>query len=138
VGGAAWRRASFDVSLPQPPVPEHLSVNGAALTHRMLGLPTRCLALGTEAACNAFAVHATLARALIASGAARHVLSVHSSAITRVHGPTEPHSAWWGDGAAAAVFGPVAPDRGLLAAVPHPRGAGREGPGPGSPGGGRR
>jgi 3-oxoacyl-[acyl-carrier-protein] synthase-3 len=34
-----------------------------------------------------------------------------------VHGPSEPHSAWWGDGAAAAVFGPVSDGRGLLAAV---------------------
>jgi 3-oxoacyl-[acyl-carrier-protein] synthase III len=30
---------------------------------------------------------------------------------------TEPDSAWWGDGAAAVVIGPVARDRGLLSTV---------------------
>jgi len=107
----------IDVILAQTPVPEYLMVNHACVAHRLLGLPQRCLALSTEAACNAFALHTTLARSLIASGAARRVLSVHSSAITRVHGPVEPHSAWWGDGAAAAVFGAVADGKGVLAAV---------------------
>ncbi|MBK9029859.1 MAG: hypothetical protein IPL61_00705 [Myxococcales bacterium] len=106
-----------DVILSQTPVPEHLMVNGATITHRLLGLGRRCLAIGTEGACNAFALHTSLATALIRSGQARHVLSVHSSAITRVHGPVQPHSAWWGDGAAAAVFGPVSEGRGLLAAI---------------------
>lgn len=109
--------AEVDVVLAQTPVPEHLMVNGACIAHRLLGLPRRCLVMGTEGACNAFALHASLAQALIESGQARHVLSLHSSAITRVHGPEEPQSAWWGDGAAAVVFGPVARDRGLLAAV---------------------
>ncbi len=116
--------ADVDVILTQTPVPEHLMVNSACITHRLLELPPRCIALGTEAACNAFAVHATLADALIRSGRARHVLSVHSSAITRTHGPSEPHSAWWGDGAAAGVFGPVADGSGLLAAVHHADGSG--------------
>jgi 3-oxoacyl-[acyl-carrier-protein] synthase-3 len=106
----------IDVILSQTPVPEHLMVNHACTTHRLLGLPLRCLAIATEAACNGFAAHVSLAQGLIASGQARRVLSVHSSAITRVHGTAEPHSAWWGDGAAAAVIGPVADGRGLLAA----------------------
>ncbi len=114
---AAVGPGDIDVILAQTPCPEYLMVNHACVAHRLLGLPQRCLALSTEAACNAFALHATLARALIASGTARHVLSVHSSAITRVHGPAEPHSAWWGDGAAAAVFGKVPDGKGLLAAV---------------------
>ncbi|MBL8627324.1 MAG: hypothetical protein JNK64_38930 [Myxococcales bacterium] len=104
-----------DVLLTQTPVPERLMVNEACPTHHALGLRRSCLAFGTEAACNGFAVHAELAAALIAAGRARHVLSVHSSAITRVHGPTEPHSAWWGDGAAAVLWGPVRAGRGLLA-----------------------
>jgi 3-oxoacyl-[acyl-carrier-protein] synthase-3 len=108
---------SIDTILAQTAVPEHLMVNHACMTHRALGLTARCLALSTEAACNGFAMHATLARSLIASGAARYVLSVHASAITRVLDPQEPDSAWWGDGAAAAVFGPVAEGRGLLAAT---------------------
>lgn len=107
----------IDAILSQTPVPDYLMVNGATVTHRLLGLNPGALALGTEGACNAFALHASLAAALIESGRARHVLSVHSSAITRVHGPVEAHSAWWGDGAAAAVFGPVRDGRGLRAAV---------------------
>lgn len=107
--------ADVDVLITQTPVPERLMVNEACPTHAALGLRPRCLAFGTEAACNAFAIHAELAAALVTSGRARHVLSVHSSAITRVHGPQEPHSAWWGDGAAAVVWGPVGDGRGLLA-----------------------
>jgi 3-oxoacyl-[acyl-carrier-protein] synthase III len=103
--------------LSQTPVPDHLLINSASVTHKLLGLPQRCLSIGTEGACNAFAMHLSLAQGLIASGQARYVLSVHSSAITRVHGPGEPHSAWWGDGAAAAVIGPVSEGKGLLAAV---------------------
>jgi 3-oxoacyl-[acyl-carrier-protein] synthase-3 len=114
---AGIRAEDVDVILSQTPVPDQLMVNGACVTHRMLGLPRRCLALGTEAACNGLALHLSLAKALIDSGQARNVLSVHSSAITRVHGPAEPHSAWWGDGAAAAVIGRVRDDRGIVAAV---------------------
>jgi 3-oxoacyl-[acyl-carrier-protein] synthase-3 len=114
---AGIRADEVDAIITQTPVPEQLMVNGACVTHRLLGLPRRCLALGTEAACNGLALHLSLAQALIDSGQARNVLSVHSSAITRVHGPTQPHSAWWGDGAAAAVISRVKDDRGMLAAV---------------------
>ena len=107
----------IDVILSQTPVPELPMANAACATHHLLGLRQKCLAIGTEGACNAFALHMSLANALIASGQARRVLSVHSSAITRVHPPHEPHSAWWGDGAAAAVIGPVSEGKGLLAAV---------------------
>ena len=109
--------AEIDAVLSQTPVPDYLMVNGACVAHRLLGLSSKCLTIGTEGACNAFALHAKLAHALVASGQARYVLSLHSSAITRVHGPSEPHSAWWGDGAAAAVFGEVSDGRGLLTSV---------------------
>jgi 3-oxoacyl-[acyl-carrier-protein] synthase III len=111
------RLDEIDVILSQTPVPDHLMVNNGCVTHKLLELPKRCLAVGTEAACNGFALHMSIAKGMIASGQARNVLSVHSSAITRVHGPEEPHSAWWGDGAAAAVIGPVADGNGLLASV---------------------
>ncbi len=107
---------AIDVVLAQTPVPDHLMVNGACAPHHALGLRRDCLSMGTEGACNAFAMHLTLARALVASGAARHVLSLHSSAITRVHAAAQSNSPWWGDGAAAAVIGPVADGRGVLAA----------------------
>ncbi|HTR51038.1 MAG TPA: 3-oxoacyl-[acyl-carrier-protein] synthase III C-terminal domain-containing protein [Kofleriaceae bacterium] len=114
---------AIDVVLTQSPVPENLFVNSACVTHRLLGLRERCLAMGTEAACNAFAVHASLARGLIASNTARYVLSIHSSAMTRIMRRSEPDSAWWGDGATAVVFGPVSDGRGLLSSVHHADGA---------------
>jgi 3-oxoacyl-[acyl-carrier-protein] synthase III len=106
-----------DVILSQTPVPDQLMVNSACVTHRLLNLPRRCIALGTEGACNGMALHLSIAKGLIESGQARNVLSVHSSAITRVHGPAEPHSAWWGDGAAAAVISRVGDGRGIVSAV---------------------
>lgn len=114
---AGIRVDEIDVILAQTPVADHLMVNNATVTHKLLDLPRRCLAVGTEGACNGFALHMSLAMGMIASGQARNVLSVHSSAITRVHGPEEPHSAWWGDGAAAAVIGRVSDGNGVLAAV---------------------
>jgi 3-oxoacyl-[acyl-carrier-protein] synthase III len=118
-GRAALERAridpsEIDVLLAQTPVPEDLLVNGACTTHQLLGLPRHCLVLGTVG--NGFPVHVSLARALVETGQARNVLSVHSSAITRVHGPAEPQSAWWGDGAAAAVIGRSRDGHGVLAA----------------------
>lgn len=114
---AGIRPDEVGVLLTQTPIPEHLVINTACPTHRLLELPRRCFTLGTEAACNGFALHASLAQAMIASGQAKYVLSVHSTAMTRVNDPKEPDSAWWGDGAAAAVFGAVSDGRGLLSAV---------------------
>ncbi len=116
---AGVRADEIDAILLQSPIPEHLVVNNSCATHKLLELPERCLAIATNVACNAFAMHVSLAQALIASGQARHVLSVHSSAMARVMRVEEPDSAWWGDGAAAAVLGPVSDGRGVLAAQHH-------------------
>jgi 3-oxoacyl-[acyl-carrier-protein] synthase-3 len=113
---AGVRPSDIGAILTHSPAPECTLRDGAAVTHRILGLNRRCLTLGTLSACNAFATHFELARGLISSGQAKYVLSVHSSAMTRVMRDDEPDSAWWGDGAAAVVIGPVAPGRGLLAA----------------------
>ncbi|APR82468.1 3-oxoacyl-[acyl-carrier-protein] synthase, KASIII [Minicystis rosea] len=106
----------IDVILTQTSVPDHLFVNGASKTHHLLDLPRRCLAVATDVAANGLGTHAALAQALIASGRARHVLSVHSSAMSRVIRKEEPDSVLWGDGAAAVVFGPVGAGKGLLGA----------------------
>jgi 3-oxoacyl-[acyl-carrier-protein] synthase III len=114
---AGVRPDEIDVILTQTSVPDRLLINTACVTHRLLELPRRCMALGTLSACNAFAQHIALASSLIESGQARNVLSVHSSAMTRVLRPTEPDSAWWGDGAGAMVLGRVSEGRGLLGAA---------------------
>lgn len=107
----------IDVILTNCPGPDRLLVNNACVTHNLLGLSPRCLALGTDAMCNGFAHHMSLASALIASGQARYVLSCHSATLTKFTPAGEPHSAWFGDGAAAAVIGPVGAGKGLLSAV---------------------
>lgn len=120
---AGLRPDQIDVILVQSRVPEHLLVNGSCVTHRILGLPQRCQAISTNLACNAFAMHVTLAQALVASGQARYVLSIQSSAMTRVMRAEDPASAWMGDAAAAAVIGPVSSGRGVLASIHNANGA---------------
>jgi len=114
---AGIRPEDVDVILSNSPAPDLLMVNNACVTHNLLGLPQRCLALGTDAQCNGLAHHYSLAAGLIASGQARYVVSVHSATLTRLTPSSEPHSAWFGDGASAVVFGPVSDGKGLLAAV---------------------
>lgn len=117
IARAGIRADEIDVILTNSPAPDRLMVNNASVTHDLLGLPSRCLTLGTDAMCNGLAHHMTLALGLIASGQARYVLSCHSSTLTRMTPKDEPHSAWFGDGAAAVVIGPVGAGKGLLAAI---------------------
>lgn len=114
---AGLKPEDIDVILTNCPGPDRLLVNNACVTHQLLGLRTRCLALSTDAMCNGFAQHMSLATGLIASGQARYVLSVHSATLTRFTPSSEPHSAWFGDGASAAVIGPVSDGKGLLSSV---------------------
>lgn len=126
--------AEVDVLLTQTPVPEQQLPNTACVTHKLAGLPRHCMTMRTEAACNALAMHMAIARGMIASGQARYVLSVHSSAMTRILRPTESDSAWWGDGAAAVVIGPVSDGRGVLSMVHNTDGSGAEAIAVGVPG----
>lgn len=114
---AGVRLDEVGVLLTQGLCPDQIMVNQASVTHRELGLPQVCFALETDAACNGFAMHATLAQSMIASGVAKYVLSAHSIGYTRMQGLCEPHSAWFGDGAAAVVFGPVSEGRGIKVAL---------------------
>lgn len=131
---AGVRADQIDVLLTQTPVPEQQLPNTACVTHRLAGLPRHCMTLRTEAACNALAMHTAIARGMIASGQARYVLSVHSSAMTRILRPSEPDSAWWGDGAAAVVLGPVSEGRGVRSMVHNTDGSGSEAIAVGVPG----
>ena len=116
---AGLRPDQIDAVLIQTPIPEYLVVNNSCATHKLVELPRRCMAIATNVACNAFALHASIAQGLIASGQARNVLSIHSSAITRITPIEQPESAWWGDGASAAVFGVVSDGKGIVAAAHH-------------------
>jgi len=106
---------AIDVVLVHSTVPDHLMTNAACVVHRRLGLPRACLALQTEASAYSFMHQLTLAEALIASGRARHALLVQSSATSRLIDPASPISPTFGDGATAAVVGPVSAGRGIIA-----------------------
>jgi len=108
-------RDAIDLVLVHTSVPEYQLSNNASLLHHRVGLPTRCIALGTEASANSFMLQLVLADAMIRSGQARNALLVQSCSVSRLLDPTHPVSPLFGDGATALVVGPVSPGRGLVA-----------------------
>lgn len=104
----------IDLLLTYSMVPDYLTMNSAAVVHHKLGLPERCFVLHAEGICSSFLSQLTVAEQFIRAGGARRVLIVQSSCGSRVTPPEEPHSAWLGDGASAAVVGPVTPGHGIL------------------------
>ncbi len=93
---------------------EHQLTNIACELHARLGLPRVCFSLTTEGAQHSFLLQLELARALIASGQARHALLVQSSGVSRVLDPESSLSTAFGDGATATVVGAVREGRGVL------------------------
>lgn len=107
----------IDLVLCNSSIPDQLVTNNGCLLHEQLGLSPSCFTMGTEAACNAFMMQLSLAESMIASGQARRALLIQSCSVTRLLDPSEEHSPWFGDGASAAVVGPVRPGRGVLSRV---------------------
>jgi len=125
---AAIERAGIDLgeidlvltdSLAQPV----LATNTACCLHYGLGLRNDCFTLRTDGAQHAFLLQLSIAKAMIAAGQARCALLVQSTAASRILNYDEPLSVVFGDGATAAVVGPVADDFGLLAASHRTYGA---------------
>lgn len=114
---AALDPAEIDLVLTCTAPTEFQLTNSACALHARLGLRPACFTLQTDGAQYAFLLQLGLARAMIASGQARHALLVQGSAVTRLLDPESPISPMFGDGATAAVIGPVSPGRGILAAV---------------------
>jgi 3-oxoacyl-[acyl-carrier-protein] synthase-3 len=106
--------SEIDVVLSASMCPDAINSPNACLVHRRLGLPARCFALQTEAACNSFQMQLGLAEGFIATGRARRVLLVQSSSLSPMMPWDQPFSAWFGDGASAVVVGPVSDGRGIL------------------------
>lgn len=98
-------------------VPDHLVTNNACLLHHRLELSSRCLAMGTEGACNSFTMSSSLAQQMIASGQVKYALIAQSCSGSLLLDYDSPISAWFGDGASAVVLGPVSKDRGILSQV---------------------
>ncbi len=120
---AAGRKASeaagidakdIDLLLVSSWMPDMLGTNTAATVHAGLGLPTNSFSLAVESACNSFHHQLALAEAMICAGRARYGLLVQSCNITRALPYDRPYSAWFGDGAAAVVVGPVSEGFGIL------------------------
>jgi 3-oxoacyl-[acyl-carrier-protein] synthase-3 len=118
---AALARDEIDAVFTHTAVPDYLMSNTACVLHHALGLAPRCLSVQVDAASHSFMTQLTLAEHMIASGRARHVLLVQSTAASRLIDPEDPLSPMFGDGAAAVVVGRVR-DGGLLATVHHTSG----------------
>lgn len=117
----AFRRDDIGALLTHSAVPDYLMSNPAAALHAALGLPRRCLALQADAASHSFMAQLTVAEQMIASGRARYVLLVQSSAASRLIDDANPLAPMFGDGAAAVIVGRVA-HGGILANVQHTNG----------------
>lgn len=116
-----FARDHIDVLFVHTAVPDYLLSNTACVLHDALGLPARCLAFEVAASSHSFLAQLTLAEQMIASGRARYVLIVQSCALSRVLDTDDPLAPMFGDGAAAAIIGPVA-GGGVLANVQRTQG----------------
>jgi 3-oxoacyl-[acyl-carrier-protein] synthase-3 len=114
IAAAGIDRSKIDLLLVHSMLPDDLNAPNACLLHRELGLKEQCFSMSTVTACNGFLMHLALAQRMIASGQARLALLVHSSVLTPLQDPRMPLSCTFGDGAAAAVVGPVGQGRGIL------------------------
>jgi 3-oxoacyl-[acyl-carrier-protein] synthase-3 len=117
-----FSRSEIDGLFIHTAVPDYLLSNTACVLHHTLGLATRCLSVQVDAASHSFMTQLSLAEHMIASGRARYVLLVQSSAASRLVDPEDPLSPMFGDGAAAVVVGRVR-EGGLLATVQHTNGS---------------
>jgi 3-oxoacyl-[acyl-carrier-protein] synthase III len=95
-------------------LPDYLTVPTAPRVHHNLGLPADCITLSTDTACNSFLMQYSFGEQMIKGGKARYALIIQSSSILRACRPEDHFNVWFGDGATAAVIGPVARGRGLV------------------------
>lgn len=114
ISNAGLEPGQIDALLVYSLVPDYLTVPNAPLVHRLLGLREDCFVSATDTVCSAFLTQLSLAEGLICAGRARYVLIVQSNGMSRLVRRQDPHSAWFGDAASAAVVGEVSEGRGLL------------------------
>jgi 3-oxoacyl-[acyl-carrier-protein] synthase III len=99
--------------------PDYINVPSACVVQSNLGLKERTLAMNVDAVCNSFSMQISMARGLIASGQARHVLLTQASAMSRLPQSGELFDNWFGDAGTALVVGPVSEGHGVLAQTHH-------------------
>lgn len=112
---AGVAKEEIGILLVNSQMPEFLSVTTAAIVHRKLGLPEKCLSMNTDSACNSFLHQMAAAEKMIQGGLSRYALVIQSSSFPHMIRPEDPESAWCGDAATAVVLGPVSDGRGILA-----------------------
>lgn len=95
-------------------VPDFHTFNQAAVLHNSLGLSNRAICMNADSVCNSFPVQLELAEPRANRSDRPYSLLVQSSAVSRFVDPTDWFSAFMGDGATAAVVGPVPEGRGVL------------------------
>ncbi len=96
--------------------PDQILPSTGCLVQAELGAH-RAAAFDLAAACSGFLYGLTLARTMISTGQARYVLVVGAELLTRYVDYTDRTTCViFGDGAGAAILGPVDGDRGILAA----------------------
>ncbi|MFD3330860.1 3-oxoacyl-ACP synthase III family protein [Streptomyces sp. NPDC058701] len=111
------RAQDVDFILTHSLVPDRLGSPNASAVQRQLGMRQDTLAMATEGACNSFQQQLLLAQAMIQTGSFRHGLIIQSAAPSRLLHMEDQISVTLGDGAAAAVLGPVSAERGILGAA---------------------
>jgi 3-oxoacyl-[acyl-carrier-protein] synthase III len=104
----------IDLLLTYSQCPDTLCVPNACIVHRDLGLPEKCFTVAMDGVCNSFLLQLSMAEQMIAAGRSRFALLVQSSGISRLLNREDQFSIFFGDGATAAVVGPVTAGRGIL------------------------
>lgn len=106
--------SEIDILLVQSTLPNFIHVPNCCIVHRNLGLSETCFSMSTEGMCNAFLQQLVLAEGMISRGQARYALIIQSCNMTSFVQQEDPFSAWFGDGAAATIVGPVPEGQGIL------------------------
>ncbi len=107
--------ADIDLLLCATVTPDQILPSTACIIQAELGA-NNAAAMDIVAACSGFLYGLSLADSMIRTGQARHVLVVGAEILTQYVDYTDRHKCvLFGDGAGAAVLGPVEPNRGILA-----------------------
>lgn len=111
---AGIAREEIGVLLSTSNLPDYLMEPNVCKVHKRLRLRSDCFSLQTDGVCNSWHHHVALAEPMIRTGVAKYALVIQSAATSRLLRPEDPQSAWFGDGAAATILGPVSEGRGIL------------------------
>jgi 3-oxoacyl-[acyl-carrier-protein] synthase-3 len=111
---AALKPEDIDLLLIHSAVPEFVHVPNGGLLAGRLGLRPDVHTIATDAMCNSFLTHVSLARLFIESGRAKNALLVQSAAMSRLMSFADQSSVVFGDGATAEVMAPVRAGFGVL------------------------